>query len=172
MDTNQRLRDDLVKTRHFTERLLADFQAPADWVLQVHPQANHALWLVGHIGHADNFFLSLLEPAQVEPRPVYREKFGTGSQPSARLEDYPPPEEVLAWMRDRRAHLLEVLEPLSESDLAQPTPAGSPEFLADRASVFRTANWHECIHAGQLSVARRALGLPPLEGSPESPLAP
>ena len=70
-------------------------------------------------------------------------------------------EEVLAYMRERRAVLLELLADLSDEDLAKPTPEGAPEFLPDIGSVFETAVWHEGLHSGQLSVARRALGFPP-----------
>lgn len=165
MDTPQQLYEDLVKTRRFTERLLADFHKPSDWLLQVHPQANHALWVAGHIGQTDNFFLSMVGPELQASEPDYQEKFGTGSEPTSRTEDYPPVGDVLAWMHGRRAALLSILERLAPDNLARPMPAGSPAFLSDYASVFRTANWHECIHAGQITVVRRALGYPPLDRS-------
>jgi hypothetical protein len=67
-------------------------------------------------------------------------------------------------MRERRQALLSVLDGLSEEDLSKPTPPGSPEFLPDVASVFETAIWHEGLHSGQVSVVRKALGMPPLMG--------
>jgi hypothetical protein len=65
-------------------------------------------------------------------------------------------------MRERRATLLNVLDGMSEEDLAKKTPNGAPDFLPDAASVFELAVWHEGQHSGQLTVARRALGHPPL----------
>jgi hypothetical protein len=65
-------------------------------------------------------------------------------------------------MRERRRALLDVLDGLSDEDLARKTPVGAPEFLPDVASVFELAIWHEGQHSGQVSVARRALGHKPL----------
>ena len=41
---------------------LADFKTPEQWVFQVHPHCNHALWFAGHMATSDNFFLSLVAP--------------------------------------------------------------------------------------------------------------
>ena len=53
--------------------------------------------------------------------PGWKEMFGMGSKPSPNPNDYPPPEEVLRVMRDRRKAVLEVFDSLSEADLAQAT---------------------------------------------------
>jgi hypothetical protein len=65
-------------------------------------------------------------------------------------------------MRERRAALLDLLRAQSDDDLSRPTQPGSPAFLPDVASVFELAAWHEGLHAGQMSVARRVLGHAPL----------
>jgi hypothetical protein len=92
-----------------------------------------------------------------------------GSKPSPNPNDYPPPEEVLRVMRDRRGAVLAVLDSLKEDDLSKPLPKGAPDFFKDRdmASVFELMVWHEGIHSGQLSIARRALGNQPLMGGGE-----
>lgn len=169
MDLKRHLHDSLVNTRAFSEQLLADFRTPQQWVHQVHPQANHALWFAGHLGTSDNFFLKMVATQRYCLQPEYQEKFGPGSQPTGDPSDYPPAEQVLAYMRERRAALLQSLADFTEQQLRQPTPAGSPAFLPDFASVFSTASWHECMHAGQLTVVRRALGYPPLfDASPQN----
>lgn len=162
MDYKERLRRQLLTARETSERLLADFKTPEDWTRQVHPNCNHALWFVGHMAQTDNFFLSLLAPAKAQDLPEFTRLFGMGSQPSGKAADYPPAEQVLEVMRERRAALLSVLDGLREEDLAQAMPSGTPEFLNDVASVFETVIWHEGMHSGQLSVARRALGFQPL----------
>ncbi|GAG45102.1 unnamed protein product, partial [marine sediment metagenome] len=40
------------------------------------------------------------------------------------------------------------------------------DFLKDYGAVFTTVTWHEAMHAGQLTIAHRALGNPPLFGAP------
>jgi uncharacterized damage-inducible protein DinB len=162
MSLKDRLRRNLVNMRQMSERLLADFHKPEEWVFQVHPQCNHALWFAGHMANSDNFFLSLVAPEKSRPMPDYAARFGTGSQPTGNPADYPAPEEVLGTMRERRETLLAALEPLTDEDLARKLPAGTPDFLSDVGSVFELASWHEGQHNGQLSVARRALGHKPL----------
>ncbi len=85
-----------------------------------------------------------------------------GSQPSSDPSNYPAPEEVLDYMRDRRKVLLGLLEGLSEDDLAKATPETAPDFLPDVASIFELVAWHEGLHSGQVSVARRGLGQAPV----------
>jgi uncharacterized damage-inducible protein DinB len=162
MSLKERLLRQLVERRQTSERLLADFKTPADWVYQVHPGSNHALWFAGHMAHVDNFFLSLVAPDKAKATPESLATFGMGSQPTSNPADYPTPETVLAKMRERRRTLLDVLNGLSDDDLAKKLPTGTPDFLSDVGSVFELAIWHEGVHAGQLSVARRALGHKPL----------
>lgn len=162
MKVKERLKRQLLATRQMSERMLADFKSPADWVYQVHANCNHALWFVGHMTSTDNFLLSLIAPEQTRQIEGLAARFGMGSQPTNNVADYPAAEVVLADMRERRAKLLEVLDGFSEEDLSRPTPKGAPDFLPDFASVFELAIWHEGIHSGQLTVTRRALGYKPI----------
>ena len=162
MDHKERLKKQLLSVRQNSERLLADFRTPQEWTFQVHPACNHALWFAGHMTTIDNFFLSLIAPEKVRPLGDFQSKFGMGSHPTSDPAAYPSPDEVLLEMRERRAALLTALDGMSEADLSRKTPAGAPDFLPDVASVFELAVWHEGQHSGQLTVARRALGHPPL----------
>ena len=162
MSQKQRLRRQLENARQLSERLLADFESPEQWTRQVHPGCNHALWFAGHMAYADNFFVSLVAPSRVAKRADFDARFGMGSQPTSNPTDYPPPAEVVAYMRDRRSALLGALEEMSDEDLAKKTPEGAPDFLPDIASVFEMAIWHEGLHSGQVSVTRRALGFAPV----------
>ena len=166
MNAKDRLKRQLLATRELSERLLADFRTPQDWVYQVHPGCNHALWFVGHMASTDNFLLSLLSGKRAEELPGFSALFGMGSIPAGQAEAYPPAEEVLTAMRERRSKLLEILDSTSEENLSLPTPDGTPDFLPDYASIFDMANWHERQHIGQLTVARRALGYQPIQPSP------
>ncbi|MFI4876213.1 MAG: DinB family protein [Blastopirellula sp. JB062] len=165
MTPKERLRKRMISARQFTERLLEDFHTPQEWTKQVCDQTNHALWIAGHLGLTDNFFLSQIAPERVEARESYQTLFGVGSQPVADPNQYPAVEEVLEYLRQRRAVLLEVFDALGEEDLATPTPEGSPDFLNDNGAIFETAVWHEGMHTGQLSVVRRSLGHAPISGS-------
>ena len=161
MSLKERLKRQLVAARQTSEGFLTDFKTPEEWVKQVHGEANHAMWFAGHMGISDNFFISVVAPEKAINTQDMESRFGMGSHPTNRVADYPPPENVLGFMRERRATLLQVLDGMSDADLAKPTPKGTPEFLSDVGSVFEMAIWHEGLHSGQLSVARRALGHKP-----------
>ena len=171
MSMIERLQHQLQSARGFTVRILEDFQKPEDWVAQICNQTNHALWFIGHMAVTDNFFISLLAPEKAETKDNFQELFGLGSTPSSKLEDYPPIEEVRAYMDDRRQVLLEILSSYSDADLATKTPEGTPEFLADYGQVFETAIWHEGLHSGQLTMVRRSLGHQPALTPPNEPVA-
>lgn len=162
MSMKKRLQGQLRHARGFSDGMLSSFTTPEQWTHQVHPAANHALWFAGHMGVVDNSMIRMLAPQRGEKRPEYQEKFGMGSTPSANPEDYPPVAEVLDYMRERRQTLLEVLDSLSDEDIDKPTPKGAPDFLPDVGSVFELVAWHEGLHSGQVTVARRALGNTPL----------
>ncbi|MBX9791406.1 MAG: DinB family protein [Pirellulales bacterium] len=164
MELKPRLKSQLLSARDYSERLLTAFKTPQEWVHQVHAHANHPLWFAGHMGVSDDFFISLVAPERAKRRPELVERFGTGSQPVGDASAYPPVAEVLAYMRERRQTLMEILDSLSEEDLLTRTPPGTPDFLRDKASVFQTASWHEGLHSGQVSVAHRALGHKPVVG--------
>lgn len=162
MSTKDCLTHQLTAARKMTERLLADFHTPQQWTKQVASQCNHALWFAGHMAHTDNFMISILDPSQAQKVVGFAERFGTGSVPTPKPEDYPPPDEVVSVMRERREKLLSLLSTMSDDDLAKPTPKGTPEFIPDYAAIFGTVVWHEGLHSGQLTVLRRVLGLPPV----------
>lgn len=164
MSQKEGLQRQLGRVRQMTDRLLADFTRPEQWVHQVHPNCNHALWFVGHMATTDNFLLSMVALDLARLPEGFQAQFGVGSHPTNDPADYPSPEEVVAVMRERRQTLLGVLESFSDDDLARSTPAGAPDFLPDFGSVFELAVWHEGLHAGQLTVVRRALGFPPVMG--------
>lgn len=164
MDLKQRLQRQLASARQMTEKLLSSLKSPAEWTHQVHPRANHPLWIMGHLAGTDNFLLTLMDPSQGRTLENYQQCFGIGSQPTSDITHYPPLEEVREYFHERRATLLAALDATTEAGLADPLPEGTPEFLSDRGSAFEMAVWHEGMHSGQLSVARRSLGYEPLSG--------
>ncbi len=166
MTLRERLANQLKAVREMSGQILSAFETREQWTHQVHDQANHALWFVGHVGTVDNFMLALVAPEKVQEKPGYREKFAMGSRPTSNPDDYPPADEVLEFMHERREAVLAALATLSDEDLAQPCPEGSPPFMTDRASAFEAIVWHEALHIGQVTVARRHLGHKPMVDMP------
>ena len=168
MDLKAHARHSLQNSRRIAEGVVAALKTPDDWFYQVHPQANHPLWIVGHLGWVDNRFVSRFRPQLAVDRPGWSDMFGMGSKITTDREAYPAPEEVVAYFRDRRVVLLKVLDEVSEAELNEPVPAANARGpLAGAPSVghiFLFAAMHEGMHAGQLTVAHRGLGHPPLVG--------
>jgi uncharacterized damage-inducible protein DinB len=168
MELRDHARHTLDFSRRFTEGLLASFKTPEDWVFQLHPKANHALWVAGHLPLADNSILSRFRPNLAAKPEGWDAVFGRGSQPQPDAAAYPPTEKVLEYFRERRQTLLAVLDELSEEEMRSPAPpvgerspiAGAPSL--GHAFIFLA--FHEGMHAGQVSVAHRALGHAPLVG--------
>lgn len=153
-------------SRGFIEKLIAVLDGD-DWFHRVHDRANHPLWIVGHLGLADNALASKFAPGTANKPEGWDDLFWMGS----RIQDrsaYPPVDEVLAYFRERRETLLEVIKGLDDSVFEQPAPgpdepspiAGAPNL----GEMFLFFSRHESLHGGQLSLVHRALGHAPLVG--------
>lgn len=168
MEPRDHARHALTFARRMSEQLLASLKTPDDWVYQVHPKANHALWIAAHVALADNSFIGKFRPALAHKPGGWDELFWSKSQPTNDVSRYPNSEEVLAYYRERRETLLRVLDELSDAELqASAPPEGARSPLAGAPNMghaFIFAAQHELMHAGQLTVAHRALGHAPLLG--------
>lgn len=169
MQLKDRLAGQLQATRKFSEGLLATFQKPEEWVFRVHPTANHAIWIVGHLSHVDNSVLKMLGSPAALDKPEWAALFGPASEPKNELSAYPAPEELLPYFRERRERFLELLGEQTDESLAKPVPAGAPPIFSDIASVFERLSFHEAMHSGQLTVVRQALKHPRLVNFPRPP---
>ncbi|MGI9519395.1 MAG: DinB family protein [Pirellulaceae bacterium] len=152
-------------SRQMLENILAQFDGD-DWYFQPEPKANHALWVVGHLALADNAFASKFREDTANKPDGYEELFWFGTEPTSDPSTYPPVDEVVAYFRERRENLLNVLDQLSDEELTAEAPAadeGGPVAGApDVGQLFHFASWHEGIHTGQVTVCHRGLGHPPL----------
>ena len=166
MDLKAHARFALGRSRRITEGVIAALKTEDDWFYQAHPQANFPLWIVGHLGLADNAFLSRFRPQLAKKPDGWDELFWFGSQPQSERTAYPSSADVMAYLRERRETLLKVLDEITDDELNAPAPAagerspiaGAPCF----GHIFLFAAVHEGMHAGQLTVAHRGLGHPPL----------
>jgi uncharacterized damage-inducible protein DinB len=166
MDLKSHIRHSLATARRMTEGILNAFQTEDDWLFQVHPKVNHALWIVAHLGLADNLFAAKFRPASGHTPEGWEPLFWFGSQLQADRSAYPSSSEVLAYFRERRDNLLRVVDEVSDAELGQPAPPlGDPSPIAGAPCIGHLLLFgaqHETFHAGQLAVNHRALGHPPL----------
>jgi len=150
----------------YARRLVADV-TDDQWCAQPNcgPGAirNHAAWVIGHLAQvADkatgNFTLGL------ERRfpPQWDELFHGQSQPTADRAAYPDKPTLLAAYEAGHAHVAAALRLADDSLLAKPTPHEGfrARFPTVGVALLHLMVGHECVHLGQLSAWRRALGLP------------
>jgi hypothetical protein len=150
-------------TRGALERLYNDF--PREKLCyQPFPGANHALWTMGHLASADEFFLDKVANKPTTRFKELESKFFMNSKPSPNPGDYPPHEELQAYFHDARERLTSYFKSLSPAQLSEPLPGEMKNFAATRAILMRAIAWHEGFHSGQLAVIRKSLGLAPVFG--------
>ena len=58
MDLREHAKYGLMRTRWLTNTVMESLQSEDDWFYQIGPKSNHAIWICGHLGLADNMFLS------------------------------------------------------------------------------------------------------------------
>lgn len=161
MNLKKRLKRGLIHSREVTKKLFSEFEKPEDWMVRAAPGSNHALWIAGHLMFAENYFTGLVDPSKKADLPEYAKLFGIGTTVSDNRDDYPPLEDVLEKLRERRNVYLKLLKDCSKKDLKREVKDGPP-YMFDVAAVFQMSAWHEALHTGQLTVIHRKLGHSPI----------
>lgn len=123
---------------------------------------NHALWTMGHLAFADEFFLTKLGNFEATLPAGWAEQFGWGHPCSPNADDFPAISEVREALLDQRAKLLDWLNSLSAEELDAPTGADWEDFSPTLRALISGAAVHEGTHLGQVMVVRKSLKLPPL----------
>lgn len=163
MSIKQNILYSLNQSRRMMDGLVDSMATQDDWMYQAHPKANHPLWIVGHLGLADNNFLSRLSPEKDNKPEGWTDLFWFGSEVSSDADDYPAPEEVVAYFQERRQELLRAIEGLEDEFLLSPTPnEGMFADAPNMAQILLFIAYHEGLHSGQFTVAHRGLGNKPL----------
>lgn len=152
----------LVQSRKMLDGLIEAMKTREDWLYQAHPTANHPLWIVGHLGLADNMFLKRLDPEAGDDR-GWDDVFWFGSEIHSDSSKYPETEEVVNYCRERRAKLVETIENLPDEFFDSPTPdEGMFADAPNMAQMLLFIAYHEGIHSGQFTIAHRGLGNNPM----------
>ncbi len=149
----------------FSRKLLSgmlDATPDGMWCAQPVAGINHPLWLMGHVAWEDDDILVTLTGGASALPDGWKAMFGTGSKPSSSLNDYPPVSEVRRCFDMTRESLLAWYGGLDEATLASPLPDALQGTAESYAALAGTLAWHEGLHAGQLTVARKLMGLPPV----------
>ncbi len=135
------------------EGYLNGFEGDA-WVAQPSEGANHALWQVGHLAIAYNFFASKF--GNIEPlEDKWNSLFGMGTEPNPDINAYPPPAEALEVMWAQRQKLVDNMSAVPAEELD--TEWQTEGFIKTPAQMMSFAPIHDATHAGQLAMIRKHL---------------
>lgn len=155
--------DTLAFARRTTLMLLDGF--PSDkLVYQPIPDGNHAAWIAGHIAYADDYFLHMLGVRDPRLPESWHKSCGYQSLPVADAGAYPSLTELTDQLASLREEFINWLRTLSAEQLRAPLPDDWKDFAPNYAAFIGATACHESMHAGQLTVIRKSLGLAPKFG--------
>ena len=151
--------------RQYTRELVSGV-ADHDWFTIPVGNVSHIAWQVGHLAMAQ-YGLTLMrmrdrraEDEQLISKDFLR-CFKKGSEPVADASVYPSPAEIRSVWEGVHQQALSEIPTFSNSLLSEPLPAPTAVYPNKLGSLL-FCSAHEMLHAGQIGVLRRQLGLPPL----------
>lgn len=151
--------------REYTQSLLAEIPEE-QWFLQPAGATTHVAWQVGHLAMAQYGLCLFRIRGRADADPdlmssTFRKKFSRGTAPDADPARNPPVAEIRqVFDRVNEQSLLE-LSGYQESLLSEPV---DPPFAVypNKLGCLLFCSHHEMIHAGQIGLLRRLLGLNPV----------
>ena len=138
--------------------------AATDIVAQPNGIMNHPAWVIGHLSHACQMLGGVIGVPEWLPN-HWASRFGTGSVPVADVSLYETKGVALEILGDAQSRLTEAVSMLSDAQLDQAFPDQSYRevFPTIRHALTQVLVGHTANHIGQVSVWRRAMGLPPMK---------
>ncbi|HYE26238.1 MAG TPA: DinB family protein [Clostridia bacterium] len=144
----------------FLREQVADVSA-SDMVAQPNGVMNHPAWVLGHLTHACQLLGGVIGVPEWLPND-WAKRFGTGSMPVADVAMYATKDEALAILGDAQSRIAQAVDRLDDSRLDQPFPDESYLYVFPtvRHALTQVLVGHTANHIGQVSLWRRAMGLP------------
>jgi uncharacterized damage-inducible protein DinB len=153
--------DALAMSRGLLHKLVDDL-SDEQMLHRTCPNGNHPLWCVGHIAATEQYLLTTLADSNRFLPAQWDALFQFASRPQDDAQAYPGKAQLLEQADAMRDRVVAWLASLDEKTLATPIDDGLGPFAKSFAQVGASFVLHETFHLGQISAARRAMGLPPL----------
>ena len=106
----------------------------------------HIAWQLMHVAATDDRHLNVRMKGGEPHEPELVRRFAGGSVPD---DDIPPITEIIRYLTERRAALLDHLRSLSDADLARKPKPDAPWAYGE---WFQVLMWHESHHHGQAHI--------------------
>jgi hypothetical protein len=140
--------------------------AAADMVAQPKGINNHPAWVIGHLTYTCQM---LGEAMGVRPwlGDDWAGRYGSGSVPVADASVYEAKDHALAMLADAQARITRAVHVLPEPQLDAPFPVDAHRdvFPTIRHAITQVLVGHTANRVGQVTVWRKAIGLPPMKRS-------
>ncbi|MCH2181888.1 MAG: DinB family protein [Mariniblastus sp.] len=155
----------IVSAREYTLTLLEGL-SDEQWFWTPEPAVSHIAWQVGHLAMAQ-YGLTLFRQrgrSEIDGSLIpnrFRKRVMKGTQPEAEPESYLPPDEILQVLNRVHEQMLLEIDQLDGPNLDEPVDQPYSGFPTRYGSLLFAAN-HEMLHAGQIGLLRRLMGLPPI----------
>ena len=152
----------LDQVKWFTDSVLKGDLPESARFYQTTPGTAHIHWLVGHVGVAlDRMTLTALEGTPALPESLVLQ-LGWGSKPVPDPSVYASWDDHLGYLYDSLARVRSLVATMTDADLAKPLPAGHPfaKMMPNQGAMIPFSGYHSCYHLGQVTLLRRAQGLP------------
>lgn len=162
----EQLRDQTVSqqawTRQYCLQLLEDVPEK-DWYVIPSGMTSHIAWQVGHLAVAQYGLMLFRQRGRAEGdidlMPSWlRKQFGRGTQPMVYSDSAPSPQELLDRLNAIHQRAAVETKTLQAATLREPCDLPYCLFPT-KLGALMMATVHEGIHAGQIGLLRRGLGL-------------
>jgi hypothetical protein len=122
---------------------------------------NHPAWTIGHLAVVLEMIGSVVGIPMSLPE-SWAKRFGRGSGAESELDLYEAKHDALKVLDENRALVIEAVSKLTDDQLNAPFPDPSYRdvFPTVRHALTQVLIGHTAFHVGQVSVWRRAMGLP------------
>lgn len=136
---------------------------PADMAAQPAGFCNHPAWVIGHLALTCQELAAVIDlPAWLPPD--WPGRFGAGSVPVADPGAYEPKDQLLARLAEAQEKMTRGIQRLGPAELARAFPdAAFQQIFPSLGHAFtQVLVGHTAYHVGQVTLWRRAMGLPKL----------
>lgn len=149
----------------YLQEQVADVSA-SDMAAQPNGIINHPAWVIGHLTYACQLLGGIAGLKEWLPED-WAKLYGPGSVPVADARLYETKDQALAMLADAQSRITQAVAGLNDSQLDEPFPDESYRdvFPTIRHALTQVLIGHTANHIGQISVWRRAMGLPAMSRS-------
>ena len=157
--------DRICQARSYTENLLNSTD-PKDWFRQPSEGVTHVAWQVGHLAFAE-YHLTLQRRRGRQADDVglisdqFLSLFRKDSVPDPDPAKYPTAEEIRQVFDRVHVQAVEELRGLADVGLDEPSEPPHPMFKT-KFGALHYCSMQEMLHAGQIGLLRRLLGMKPV----------